>query len=291
MPNLLSMLPPGPYAIYEPAACRLWDMLGNIDLHVHMSEYRSDQKDEARRVETHNSFQGDDQRNKRKPYAMSGGVAVISIEGPMSKGGAPSLEEGCSTVQIRRQIRQAVSDPDVTAIAILVDSPGGTVAGCADLAADVKSAADSKPTYAYIEDMGASAAYYVASQCNQIYANSSALVGSIGTFGMVMDSSAMAEKVGLRAHMIRSGQHKGVGAPGVAVTDENVSEMQKMVDTFASQFVSAVNKGRNLSLKAGDDVADGRVFVGTQARQKGLVDGITSFDNMLAKLRAFQPSK
>jgi protease-4 len=101
----------------------------------------------------------------------------------------------------------------------------------------------------------------------------------------------MAKQKGLKAYIVRSGQHKGVGSVGVPVTPENVAQQQKMCDAFAAQFVAAVNRGRRLSLTVGDEVADGRVFVGAEARRVGLIDGVTSFDKLLAKLQAFQPAR
>src|SRR5690606_31819803 len=129
--------------------------------------------------------------------------------GAMTKQG--SSFGGASTVRTRRAIRSAAADKSVSAIMLLIDSPGGSVSGTSDLADDVANAKKKKPVYAYIEDTCCSAAYWVASQCSAIYANPTAIVGSIGTYMVVADYSRMAENAGVKVHCISTGKYKGAG--------------------------------------------------------------------------------
>ncbi len=305
MPNLLTMLPQGPYAIYEGAANDILLALSSIDLHVHRAEFAErvaageiKPVGFAASIPVHgeNGHGGkvtptsDDGKPVRKSYPVSDGVGILSLHGPMQKEAAPSMDEGASTIALRRQVRQAKADPDVKAVALHIDSPGGTVAGTADLGADVADLAQIKPVYAFIEDMGASAAYWIASQCNAIYANPSAWVGSIGVRHAIFDTSEKASKAGVKAHWLVSGDHKAPGAPGSVVTPEQVAVMQDSINRYANQFVAAVNRGRKMNLKAGDEPADGRMYVGAQARNNGLVDGITTFDNVLSQLKSYKPA-
>jgi protease-4 len=130
-------------------------------------------------------------------------VAVISLTGKLMKQQA-SMGGGTSTVQARRDIRAAASDPDIGAILLRIDSPGGTAAGTKELADEITAAKTKKPVWAYVEDMAASAAYWAASQASRIIANETALVGSIGTYGVVQDTSGMAAMEGVKVHVIRS---------------------------------------------------------------------------------------
>lgn len=292
MTSLLSLLPPGPFAVEPTVGQHVWRSLAAVDLHLHLSAYR----DHAAAQRTFGAARADDgpapaaaPARPRKPYPMSGGVAQLSLSGPMSKGGSPSLFDGASTVALRRQVRQAANDPDVTAILLRVDSPGGEVAGTGDLAADVRAAAQHKPLYAYAEDLCASAAYWVASQSNAVYANPGARVGSIGTYLVVPDSSGLADKLGVRVHVVRAGEHKGAGVDGAPVTDAHLAHFQGQVDDLNAQFVAAVRRGRNMTAEQAAALADGRVYVGAKAREAGLIDGVTSYDNVLAKLRAYKP--
>jgi ClpP class serine protease len=120
-------------------------------------------------------------------YTRISGIAGIAMAGQITKG--DSSYGGCSSVRVRKAVRKAVNDDQVTAILLHIDSPGGTVAGTGDLADDVAAADKRKPVYCYVEDLGASAAYWVGSQARRVYANPTAMIGSIGTVAVVEDSS------------------------------------------------------------------------------------------------------
>jgi signal peptide peptidase SppA len=212
-------------------------------------------------------------------------TAVIRIAGTMAK--SAGSFGGSSTVQTRREVRAAVNDPNVSGILLAIDSPGGNVAGTADLAADVKAARRKKPVWAHIDDLGASAAYWVASQADQVFANTpTALVGSIGTYGSVMDMSAAAERAGIRVHVFRTGPLKGAGSPGDVVTDEQLAHMQKRVDDTQTHFDDAVRKGRGLTAAQMDAVRTGGVWLAEEAKSLRLIDGVRSLESTLAALAA-----
>ncbi len=217
-------------------------------------------------------------------HLTPGGVAIVSISGPMMKY-VSSLSGGTSTVQSRRAVRAAVANKDVSAIVLQIDSPGGTVSGTFDLADDVAAANRKKPVVAYIEDMGASAAYAVASQCRAIFANRTALVGSIGTYAVIVDQSAQAAMIGWKVHVLSTGKFKGAGVAGTEVTAEQLAEWQRVVDELNEHFITTVAAGRRgLSEQQVRDLADGRVHVGQAAHALGLIDGIETFDAVVAQV-------
>jgi len=213
-----------------------------------------------------------------------GDLVEVGIVGPVMKY-VSSLTGGTSSILTRRRIRRAAGDESVKAIVLRIDSPGGTVSGTYDLADDVASAAKKKPVTAYIEDLGASAAYAVASQARKIYANKTALVGSIGTYGVIVDASSRAEKLGLKVHVVRAGQFKGAGEPGTEITEEQLDEWQRVVDELNEHFLTAIASGRGMSRNWADQVGDGRVHVGAEAAKLRLIDGVRSFDQVLHELQ------
>lgn len=217
------------------------------------------------------------------------GVAIVSIVGPMTKS-PTSFDPGASTVLARRQIRAAAADDAVRAILLRIDSPGGSVSGTDDLAQDVAAARGKKPCYAYIEDMGCSAAYWVASQCNKVFASKTALVGSIGTYMALTDYSRMAENAGIRVHVISTGKLKGAGVPGAPITDEQLASFKQTVDDLNAHFLAAVAKGRRMARAKVEALADGGVHVGEKAVALGLVDEIASFDQVFNSLRGSKAS-
>lgn len=220
------------------------------------------------------------------PYAYDiapGGIAVIEASGPMMKF-ASSFSGGTSTARMRRQVRNAINDEAVNGILLRIDSPGGTVSGTKDLADDVAQAARRKPVYAFAEDLCASAAYWVASQATKVFTNPTGIVGSIGTYMVIEDASGMAEKMGVKVHVVRAGEFKGAGVPGTEITDAQLAEWQRVIDSLNDQFIRGVAQGRGLSLKAVREIADGRAYVGSAAAALNLVDGVQSFDATLDQL-------
>lgn len=205
-----------------------------------------------------------------------GSVAVVAIRGTMMKH-QTSMGEGASTVLARRAIRAAVADKTIDGILLLIDSPGGTVAGTGDLADEVAAANKQKPVVAYIEDLGASAAYWVASQASKVFANAGALVGSIGTFAVLYDFSGQAGQMGVKVRVARAGKFKGMAVDGTEITDEQFAYWQGIIDKLNAQFLSGVSAGRKLPLSKVTELADGRVHVGIEAQALGLIDGVQSY--------------
>lgn len=211
------------------------------------------------------------------------GVATISVEGAIVKG--DSSMGGTSSIRTRRALRLAVADDDVTAIMLHIDSPGGTVAGSRELADEVTATRQHKPVYAHIDDLGASAAYNLASRAERITANESAMIGSIGTLAVLTDYSGAAEKDGIKVNVLSTGPHKGAGVPGSKITDDQLAAEQKLIDQLGQQFVASVNEARGLNLNMGEGAADGRVFLAADAMGLGLIDEVTSFDAAVENLQ------
>lgn len=211
-------------------------------------------------------------------------IAVIKATGVLMKQ-VPSATDGSSTIQLRREIRQAAADPNVTGILLAIDSPGGTAAGTEDLANDIRAARKQKPVYAQIEDLGASAAYWIASQAEKVFANNrTALVGSIGTIITLYDLSAAAEKEGVKALVFATGSLKGAGTPGTPVTEEQQAYFQGIVEQTQLSFDQAVRLSRKLTEKQLADVRTGGVFTADEALERKLIDGIQSMEKTLEAL-------
>lgn len=215
-------------------------------------------------------------------YLRTGeGVAILEMNGAMQKG--RSKFGGVSTVDQRKYLRAAVADDAVRSILLVIDSPGGTVAGTQSLADEVRSADRSKPVHAHIEDMGASAAYWTASQARRITANRSAMVGSLGTFGVIEDTSGKAEAEGVKVHVLSTGPHKGAFVDGAPVLPEQLAEYRSLIEKLNDQFVQAVASGRRMSEESTRKLFDGRVHVAGDALSLALIDAVQSLDGALAE--------
>lgn len=263
----------GALAIYEPAFQELLARFRATDpqVHVHLSQAAAKDKEPT---EAAMAFE-----------LLDGGVAVISISGPMTKFGSSFAPQG-STVRARRAIRQALARDDVSSIVLRIDSPGGTVAGTSDLADDVFEAAKKLPTAAFVEDMGASAAYFVASQAGAVVAGRNSLVGSIGTYTVIEDWSALAAKEGIKVHVVKAGKFKGTGVTGTEVTGEQLADLQRVINELFEPFAAAIGRGRKLSAEKVAELSDGRIHGAAQAQDLGLIDGIGTFDQVVNDLRS-----
>ncbi len=235
------------------------------------------------------SFDMAEGRREKTSFEMtSDGIAIISLTGPLMKrvsffdmifGG------GIGTVELRSQIREAANDGSVKAILLLVDSPGGTVAGTMELADEISAAKHKKQVFAQVDDLAASAAFWVASQADKIFANKPAEIGSIGTFAVVFDDSEMFEKAGVKVHVISTGDMKGAFVEGTPVTEEMLQDLQAKVEALNDFFLEAVANGRKMSKKAVKAVADGRTFLAAKAEELGLIDGVQSLDDTMQFIR------
>lgn len=213
---------------------------------------------------------------------IADGLAVVPIVGPMMK--VAGKNGGASTIAARRGIRAAVNDKDVESILLRIDSPGGHVAGTAELAEDVKAANAIKPVFTFIEDLGASAAFWVASQSSQIFANRMAEVGSIGTVAVIHDVSKKAAMEGIEVHVVSTGAFKGMFTPGAEVTDDQIADLQTRIDNLNVHFRAAVMEGRSMDEKQLDKVATGQVFIAAEAQKLGLIDGVRTLDALVEEI-------
>lgn len=228
---------------------------------------------------------GEDPEENRPLYVRTdSGIAVIEMTGAMAKSAGKYAQVG--TVRTRQAIRAAVADPECCALCLCADSPGGTVAGTQQLADEVRAADMLKPTYGHVEDLCASAAYWTLSQTRRMTANPSALVGSLGTYAVVYDTSEAAKMEGVKVHVLSTGPQKGAFVEGAEVKPEQIQEAQRTVDGLNALFKSGIMNGRRMNQAQADGLFDGRVHIASQARSLGLIDAVQSFEFTLAQIAA-----
>lgn len=225
-------------------------------------------------------------RTQTVSAASSGSVAVIPIYGLiMHRSGMMddlSGPQGTSTEKLMQQIRQAAADPNVRAIVLDVDSPGGDVDGVDELATVIYSARKQKKITAVSNCLCASAAYYLASQATEMVVSPSSLTGSIGVYTVHEDDSQMLENAGVKLTLIKFGENKAETSSAQPLSDSALAHMQEMVDTFGAAFEKAVARGRGVKQ---DDVhgkfGQGRVFDAKKAVKLGMADRVGTLDEVL----------
>jgi signal peptide peptidase SppA len=186
--------------------------------------------------------------------------------------------EATSTADTAAAIKAALLDETVESIELSIDSPGGTIAGVQPLADLIFEGAKIKPIHAKVSDMAASAAYWLGSQASSIEANAGAMVGSIGVYRVMVDSSARASKNGLKVHLVSSGEFKGAGAPGTELKPKHLEREQKTIDQAADLFAASIARGRGVDLMNVKEWATGETWFTDEARAMGLIDSVSSVD-------------
>ena len=238
----------------------------------------------AQAVKANAEFQA--ARHKQIAASTGGAVAVLPLQGCITqKSSWMSYYFGGTTTEgFTMQFRQALADPNVTAIVIDVDSPGGSVAGVDELAAEIRAARGKKTIVGISNTLNASAAFYLSSQVSELWAMPSSLTGSVGVYSTHTDLSGYMEQVGVKVTFISAGKFKVEGNPYEPMDEVAQAAAQKLVDGYYDQFVSALAKGRGK--KKGDVQAgfgEGRVVMASEALTLGMIDQVGTFDDLLAK--------
>lgn len=211
-------------------------------------------------------------------------IAVLGLYGPiMQRAGLMDMcTGGTSTQGFTQALRAALADDSVSQILIDIDSPGGSVAGVAELAAEIRSSRSVKPIIGIANSMAASAAYWIGSQCSELYCTPSGQVGSIGVITAHEDVSAALETEGIKTTLITAGKFKAEGNPYGPLDEDAMRNIQGMIDSYYADFTGAVAKGRGVGIDAvRDNMGQGRMLRGDAAQAAQMIDGVKSFDDVV----------
>lgn len=228
----------------------------------------------------------DDMFDSAPMMTVTNGLANIPIQGVIGQK-LGMLEKQCGAVgveDISNNLRSAIADPSVRAILLNISSPGGTVGGVPELATEISAAANRKPIYAFTDSEMASAAYWIGSSADMIYATPSADIGSIGVYLPWVDKSAAFEARGMKVDLIKNtgGTYKGMGFPGTSLTKDQREELQRGVDEIFNMFsdhVVQARTGRDNTLST--EALRGQTFMAQKAFQNGLIDRVMTMDETL----------
>ena len=220
-----------------------------------------------------------------------GNVAVIEITGEIVTTYTPYfdengnlLEEGPQTVStdVVTAIQKAVSDPSIVAIILSIDSPGGSPVGAEEIEKALREAG--KPTVALIRGQGLSAAYWVATGADIIFASALSDVGSIGVTASYLDNAEQNEREGFTYNSISSGKYKDTGDPNKSLSEEERDLIMRDINRIHEIFVKKVAENRKQDISVIETLADGSSLLGEEALSDGLIDEIGGMKEVLAYL-------
>jgi signal peptide peptidase SppA len=224
-------------------------------------------------------------RTESQLLSVDAGIGTVVLRGPMMRN--PDVIDqlvfgATDTEEVMAAVHEATEREDVQAIVLDIDSPGGSVNGTPELAAAVAAASKAKTVYAFSAGQMCSAAYWVASQCDAVYATPSARVGSIGVILPVVDSSEAFAKAGLKMEVFAAGKFKSAGTPGTSLTEEQKDWLQSEVEEIAGDFRTAVlARGRKIP----DEAMEGQTFSGRRAMRLNMAGMVDGRAQVMARLR------
>lgn len=232
------------------------------------------------------------QKTQADVAKRDGTVAILPLRGVianrMSMMG--DISGGTSCEGFARTFQAAANDGNVKAIILDVDSPGGSVSGSSELAATIYAARRSdRPIVAQVNSLAASAAYWIASACDEIVVTPTGSVGSIGVYGVHTDLSQAMAQEGIKRTLISAGKFKVDGNPYEPLPDEVRDRMQSRVDAAYDMFVRDVARNRNVSLAAvRDGFGQGDTVDAAPAVAEGMADRVGTMEETLQRFGASQ---
>lgn len=224
---------------------------------------------------------------RQSARSRAGSIARIPIYGPIEPKGSiwTILFGGTAVDVVAAQLQVALDDPETKAILLDIDSPGGSVYGVPELARAIWAARGQKPILAVANAEAASAAYYLASQADEVSITPSGMAGSIGVLYLHTDLRGMAEKEGIQFRIFRSQERKADQNPYEALSDEAAADIQAKVDAYDAMFVGDVARGRGVAVeRVRADFGQGRMLMAKEAVRAGLADREETIDEALKRL-------
>jgi protease IV len=200
-------------------------------------------------------------------------TALIKIEGAIAD------DQPASANVIVTGLRKAFEDEQTKAILIKINSPGGSPVQAGYVYDEINRLRTEHPdikVYAVIAELGASAAYYIASAADEIYADKASLIGSIGVTGAGFGFVEAIEKLGIERRNFTSGKHKSFLDPFQPLKQDEKEFWEGVMGVVHQQFISAVEAGRGDRLQKIDDLYSGLIWPGQRALEIGLIDGLGS---------------
>jgi len=220
------------------------------------------------------------------PRAPKGRTVVIPIVGYIVP--RPSvltmLGMGTSSTEVSSALRAGLADPEVDRIVFDIDSAGGGVFGVDELATEIRAARATKPVIGIANSVASGSAYWLASACSELYVTPGGQVGGIGMVAAHEDMSKALEVQGIRVKLITAGMFKAEGNPYGPLGAEARAHMQAQVDGYGNDFARAVARGRNVPVETvRSAMGQGRTLRGNAALAANMVDGVMTFDSVLAR--------
>jgi len=226
------------------------------------------------------------QKREKEIQQTDGAVGILPIQGVIGErmNMLDDISGGTSSELISKQFRAMLNDSAIKAIVMDVNSPGGVARSVEEVAQEIYDARGIKPIVAQVNTCAASAAYWLASQADEVVVTPSGQAGSIGVYTIHEDISALLEEAGIKETLIYSGEYKVMGNEFEPLSAEAKSIIQQRVDELAASFVRGVAQGRNVTLtRVNENMGQGLMFGADDLVKRGMADRVAPMSETLAR--------
>jgi signal peptide peptidase SppA len=224
---------------------------------------------------------------ERKIFAEQNGIAIIPIEGTLMKNWGLEPYSGSTGYDgIKAKLMAAMEDDDIVAIYLVIDSPGGVVAGCMDLADLIfacSKRSGGKPIWAIADEQCCSAAFALGSQADRLFVPRTGEVGSVGVVWIYTNVEDALAEAGIKVRVFRAGAHKAEGNAYETMGTDTAKRIQDELDEMREIFVETVARGRGMSKKAVRDT-EALTYMGGHARDVRFATEVMSDDQAWAQM-------
>jgi len=208
-------------------------------------------------------------------------IAVLYAEGEIVDGeGGPTEVGGDRIAQEMRKIRE---DDDVKAVVLRVNSPGGSATAAEVIGREVMLTGKKKPVIVSMGNLAASGGYWISMGSNRIFAEPNTITGSIGVFGMLFNAEKLAANNGVTWDVVKTARFADINTVSRPKNPQELANIQRIVDRIYDRFITKVADSRKLPKNKVQEIAQGRVWSGTAAKQLGLVDEIGGLEDAVAE--------
>jgi len=230
-----------------------------------------------------------------RSYSKAGGadpsgrsrIAYVTGDGEITRGnpGEDVSDSGITAFSLVKVLRQVADDSSIKGVILRVDSPGGDGIASDDILHEMKVLSKKKPVLISMSDLAASGGYFIAMTGDPVLAYSNTLTGSIGVFFGKVNLSGLYDKIGMKKELLKRGHFADIDSENKPLSAEEKDKVQKEIQVFYRGFVERVAEARKRPYDQVEPLAQGRVWLGAQAKMNGLVDEIGGLDRAVEMIK------
>jgi len=214
-------------------------------------------------------------------------IALVTGDGEITRGGSSDdiSDSGITASGMIKSLKQVEDDSSIKGVIVRIDSPGGDGIASDDILHEMKTLSAKKPVLISMSDLAASGGYFIAMTGDPVLAYSNTLTGSIGVFFGKINLRGLYDKIGVQKQLLTRGRFAAIDSEYTPLTDEQRAKLQREIMVFYKGFVERVSEARKQPYDTVEPLAQGRVWLGAQAKQNGLIDEIGGLDRAVELIK------